>query len=805
MAAAPSGTRWSGLPAMVRDRSLSLALWAAREPWTALALWGLLTLMPIPGLLLLRMETDGRSLVPRGDPAVRKDAEVRERFHLRDPFIVFVRGRHPDGIYDPATLRTLREVTERLRSFPEIGSGAVTSLATEKRDRLVPGSHESFVTFLEPFPSTPALLDELRRDLQAPAARVYQGTLVSTGHQAAAVFAGVRNGEGIDRGAVYRRIVAASETLAGPGTGVLVVGAPAAEALLGDHVLRDLAVLLPMAVLLVAAILWIGTRRPACVLLVLAKAGLCIAWTFGLLGCAGVPVYLTTAVLPVVLATLCIADEIHLLMRFQRALPEAASSRAAVQLTLTELVTPVVLATTTTSAGFLSFAASPLGPIRSFGLAAAAGILYSLGFSLVATPALLASLPASRFRRPAPASPPAGKAGLPGLLLAGVRHPRTSLALIALVTLAAVPGLARLTVHDSWIESFARRSPFRLATEQVNRSLGGTHVLNVHLAFSGSAPSCADPAVLARLGRFEELLRRRPEVGGALGLHTQLTALAHFWNSGAARPEVLLDDRREILRLLNRYELSPGLHRRRQVVTDGFRETVVTVFLKNANYQDTRKLMSWIEDHHRAHLAPLGASLGFAGDVAVSQATIPAIVRTQMLSLPLALLGVFAAIALLYGSWRLALCALLPVAVSAAWLLGSLGWTGIPLGIATSTFFAIALGLGVDSQSIHFLDRYQQLACAGTADPAVRTLADVGPAVAVNTAAVASGFGLLAVSSVPANARLGLLVALALVLGGALTLAGLGALLELLRSRSPSGTGVPEILPVPSAPERRRL
>ena len=107
-------------------------------------------------------------------------------------------------------------------------------------------------------------------------------------------------------------------------------------------------------------------------------------------------------------------------------------------------------------------------------------------------------------------------------------------------------------------------------------------------------------------------------------------------------------------------------------------------------------------------------------------------------------------------------------------------------------FFAIALGLGVDSQSIHFLDRYHRLTREGSPDPVVRTVAEVGPAVAVNTAAVACGFGLLAVSSVPANARLGLLVALALVLGGVLTLAGLGAFLE---------TQIPWVR---EAPERRR-
>ncbi|HYN20423.1 MAG TPA: MMPL family transporter, partial [Thermoanaerobaculia bacterium] len=481
-----------------------------------------------------------------------------------------------------------------------------------------------------------------------------------------------------------------------------------------------------------------------------------------------------TAVLPVILATMSISDEIHLLTRFQRLLRDGAGARAAVERTARDLVTPVVLATTTTGVGFLSFLASPIAPVRAFGAGAALGIAYSLAFSLAVTPAILDVLPESWFRR---------REAEPKLrMLRWTRRPQWTLGVIAAVTLLAGVGLARLTVHDSWIESFAEGSPFRRQTAEVNRSLNGTHLLHVHLPFRAPT-ACADPRVVAKLGELEAFLVRQPQVGGVLGLHSQLTALSRFWNPGLD-PAGVLGDRREVQRLLNRYELSPGLLRRRQVVDDEFSETIVTVFLKNANYRDTRLLMTRVEAWHREHLEPEGAGLGWAGDVAVSQATIPAIVRTQTLSLPIALLGVFLMIALLYGSPRLALAALFPVTVSAVWLLGALGWLGVPLGVATSMFFAIALGLGVDSQSIHFLDGYRRLRRTDPGRAVQRTIEEVGPAIMLNTAAVAVGFGLLAVSSVPANARLGLLIALALALGCVLTLCGLGSLLELGRASS---------------------
>lgn len=765
----------------LQARCRRLSWWAIDRPRRALLLWAVATVLPLPGLFFLRTDTDGRRLVPREDPVVKADAGIRERFQLRDQLIVAVETDRPEGLFNPSTLGTVSAATEILQSQPEIGTSHVMSLETEKRDRLVPGSSSSFVSFLEPFPSSPAGWMDLRRDLAAPAARVYEGILVSRDRRTAAVLAGLDNGGEVDRREVYRRVENVIHSLAAGGDRVRLVGAPAAEALLGDFVLQDLARLIPLSVVLLGAVLWLGTRRAACVAIALGKAGLCIVWTFAVLACCGIPVYLTTAVLPVVLATMSIADEVHLLMRFQGALPGAASPREAAERTVGELVTPVVLATTTTAAGFLSFLSSPIEPVRAFGLGASVGIAWSLAFSLLVTPALLSLLPAKLLRRRGPEGARERFSRISRLLREAVRRPAWTLGGMAALTLAAGIGMARLSVHDSWIESFAPGSPFRRDTEAVNRSLNGTHLLHVSLPFGAGredAPLCVDPQVIRRLGELEDFLRSQPQVGGVLGLHSQLRALSSFWNPGEDPDEVLRHPR-EITRLLHRYELSPGLFRRRQVIDDTFGETIVTVFLKHANYKDTQALMDRLGAWHRRHLAPLGAGLGYAGDVAVSQATIPAIVRTQVFSLPIALLGVFAIIAFLYRSPRLALAALFPVSLSAVWLLGALGWAGIPLGVATSMFFAIALGLGVDSQSIHFLDRYRKLQEAGSDRLVELTLDEVGPAIAVNTLAVAAGFGLLMISAVPANARLGLLITCALMLGALFTLAGLGSLLEL--------------------------
>jgi predicted RND superfamily exporter protein len=121
--------------------------------------------------------------------------------------------------------------------------------------------------------------------------------------------------------------------------------------------------------------------------------------------------------------------------------------------------------------------------------------------------------------------------------------------------------------------------------------------------------------------------------------------------------------------------------------------------------------------------------------------------------------------------------ALLPTALSTLWIFGLMGWLGIPLGVATSMFCAITIGIG-DDYAIHFVDRWRTARAAGRERPVLDAIQEAGPAIVNDTLAIALGFGLLAASQVPANAHLGILVALTLVAGCLLTLAGLGSLLQ---------------------------
>jgi hypothetical protein len=150
--------------------------------------------------------------------------------------------------------------------------------------------------------------------------------------------------------------------------------------------------------------------------------------------------------------------------------------------------------------------------------------------------------------------------------------------------------------------------------------------------------------------------------------------------------------------------------------------------------------------------------------VALSQALIKGIVTTQLQSLFWSVAGIWLVTALLGGSWRWGLYCVLPSALAVIIKFAIMGWAGIPLGVATSMFAAMTLGIGVNC-AIQLLESCRQARAAGaTAAGALsRGMALTGPPALINTVAVSLGFGVLMLSQVPANARLGLLVVLGLV------------------------------------------
>ena len=181
------------------------------------------------------------------------------------------------------------------------------------------------------------------------------------------------------------------------------------------------------------------------------------------------------------------------------------------------------------------------------------------------------------------------------------------------------------------------------------------------------------------------------------------------------------------------------------------------------------------------------------------------IVSTQILSFALALIAIFAALAVLFRSLGMALLSLpanlLPVFVT----LGAMGLLGVRLDLATVTIAAIVLGIVVDDTVLflYFL-RHEQERRASVAD-AIRAAVDgAGQSILMTTLALGLGFLVYGLAEVKSIVWFGLLVSLAMATALLADLALLPALIMRLRSSSLFGRRAAGGAQYPSEQEHAR-
>lgn len=749
-------------------------------------------LLAAPGILKLNLQLDGRALVPLLDPAVATDLAVRETFAQHEQIVLFIESPGPGEILDVESLRRISDLTFAIFDYEEIEAQHLMSLASEGRDRV---ESMDYSPFLSPLPETREEIESLRADIDAAA--LVKGTLVAPDYSGATIL--VQVPPGVDRLALYRKIEATVASTAVGDDRIHIVGAPVAEGLLGRHLLADLARLLPLCCLTFAVALWFAFKRPWAIAVVMMHVGACLIFTFGMIGWTGQPVYITTAILPVVLCTVAMASEIHMVAAAQRSLRERSiDAPEFVLASMREIQRPLTLTVLTTAIGFVSFVLSDLTPVRSFGLWATLGTLFSLIWSLCFSPALYTALGAARIARGSAASSLIG-----GVLNIFDRTSRSRLTfpIVGILFVLLCAGTLRLQMQDGWISGFAEGSTFRNSVECVNRSVLGTHLLQVELDFGSATgrllPPFQNPAVIDAVRRFELMLRAVDGVGGVIGPYSQLSTTNYLVRARVPGSEVVDADSTELRRLWRRMEFARGKHRRQEVVNDAMQKGLLTIFLKNANYQQTAEIMTSVRNAADELFTSHAGSIKFAGDVAISQAAIKSNVRGQLMSIGFGIASLLIFLLLVLRRVSLALFAVAPVVAASVAVLGAMGWLGIPVGIATSMFIAITLGIGVDF-GLHLIERIERERAAGSTNPVARARAKVGPAIITDCFVIGAGFGLLALSQVPANARLGALVAFSVLTSCLCTL-----LLARDRAFAPGGGHAPtEAFSAPVAADR---
>ena len=706
------------------------------HPCWAISLVLLLTVLAASQLRKTRIVSDLKSLLPQ-DRVRQEDERIKSTFGIRDSIVVAV-SRKPTA-FTNETLRYLESLAGEIGRLD--GVHRVRSVLTE--DNI---SREGDTVRIEPF------VNRASQDTAASAAKGIrafpgvQGVLASADLETISLLVEVE--DHADKSSVYyalKDVLALNQ----PPSGVSchVSGVPVFEGVLGDYILRDLLVMVPIVSAVVIVLLYIGYRSWLLVFLALVEFAVVNTWTLGLMAYCGVPLYIIHSTMPVILIALGVADEIHIFGRYIEECQEGNGTlREKILTTMREMWPPVVLTSLTTALGLLSFLTSSMRPLRYFGLFTAVGVIAAMVFSLTVTPVAILLAHAGRREQRRDSRVARQLQGL-GRWLLVKRH--LVRAFLVFVALASLVGGLFVYVQDSWIANFAQTSEVRRSNRAICHALNGTRLIQVELDASANG-GIEEPALLLKVARFQEQLCKEDGVGGTFSLvdiikKMNLEFAGSFSLPGTraaiAQYMMLIDGR-------SYDSLWDFDHRRMRVV----------VFCKKGDYQTGCSVFPRIDK--QLEELQLNAQSTVGGDYALSYHWGESIGRDQLKSLCTAVLLVFSMGSLLFRSFWKCLRVATPVLLAVGMNFGAMGLCNIPLGVATSMFSAITMGIGVD-YAIHLQSRLDLERERHGLDRAVPDVfATAGRAILCDGGVIVAGFLTLLSSAIPPVRSLGLIVSL---------------------------------------------
>ena len=492
-----------------------------------------------------------------------------------------------------------------------------------------------------------------------------------------------------------------------------------------------------------------------------------VLWTLGAMGWANQQIGALGTVIPTLVMVIGLSDAVHLLLEMRRQLVAGNTRDQAILLMLRRTGPACLLTSITTVIGFGSLVVSQTQSVQQFGLCAALGSSFALLADLLVLPVMIrlvgpqnilgkgkrrdalhddeSDFPVSSWTRWIACFP--------------LKYPRLLTGFGMSVSLLLVVPAFRQVPDIIWTETLPADSDATLALQRADEVMGGA--LRAHIVVEWPEDRRLSDA---------ETLRVAAEVHHAV-----------LQTDGISGPFSVLNVL-ETIPIRNREDRYRQAQRRAdkqlvRLVNDEKRRLVVTAQVPNEGAAALEKqlvpferLLARIERQHP------GYSIHVTGTVVAAARNMRSFIGDLGVSLAVASVLIFVVLAFAFRSLRLGLISVIPNSLPLLVTAAGLVLFGYPLQITSALTFSLCLGLAVDD-TIHVMMRYRRLTSNtgtgrnqnnGTSDgpesaaraatvadercnrSAVReTINQVGPALAITTAILVSGFAAMLISPMP--------------------------------------------------------
>ncbi len=518
----------------------AIANFSTRHPWIvtvvmiqAALILALLAALPslwperFSSLHPLMVDTDPENMLSKDAPVRVYHDQMKEEMSLYDMVVVgVVNEEHPDGVFNPDSLRRVYELTEFAKGLrwpdpnnPDRQIGVVSAdiIAPSMVDTIDQGEQPGSISFEWLMREPPATAEEaLAIRHRAERIPFLHNTLLSEDGKALALYLPITSKDLSHR--IYTELNRKIATFDGNDQ-FHITGLPVAEDVFGVEMFKQMAISAPVAMLVIFLLMLLFFRNLPLIVSPMIVAMAAVIMTMGLLIATGNTVHIMSSMIPIFIMPIAVLDAVHILSDFFDRYQATQNRRETIVEVVETLFMPMLYTSLTTVVGFGSLALVSIPPVQTFGIFVAFGVAVAWLLTITFIPAYIMFIPeswlknfGSRHHHEAE-----GQSWLSRQLsrTGSFTWYRAKLILVVAGVLAVISifGISRIRINDNPIKWFKPSHPIRVADRVLNSHFGGTYMayLTIETPDSTQSPEAYAQAIT---GRFRQNLKE-DEISGA--------------------------------------------------------------------------------------------------------------------------------------------------------------------------------------------------------------------------------------------------------------------------------------------------
>lgn len=695
----------------------------------------------------MQINSDVISSLPDDDPDAALLKRIATQFGSNKMGMIIV---ETDDIFQTDVLEHVNQITDSIKLIDGVMS--VTSLTN-----IVDINEFGIGHLVDPYdlPDTEEELNTLRERVFAK--EMYRGSIVSEDGTATLIIFSLTEEADVEE--VALAVIEKTESMDLPET-LYYAGSPMMVTAISGLISKDLFKLLPIAFLVIAIILALFFKTVRGVALPLITVAIAIIWTLGLMALFGYQMSMISNNMPIILLAVGSAYTIHVLNRINQM--RDTDRRKVLLRALSYIFIPLILSAITTAIGFMSFIfGAYLEMIREFGIFTSLGTLFAAFLSLFFTPSLIAAFSIYN-KKLARKKNHHRYSLLQRYFLAPlkdtlVRHPKYILTTWSTLILISIAGIFMIKRSVDIQDYFKEGNPARTAENIMINKFGGSKPIFV--LFKGDIQS---PEVLNTMVETANHMKKSPDVYTTQSLANLIMEI----NLGIGEGLYRIPPEKEMIEQLWAFSLEGSDILKTYVNEDLNEAIIISKFMSpdnKAKIEFARYMDTFIREHSTEN-----CQIEITGMPFVDITMDTSLIRSQFGSLSIAIVMVIIFVGLILRSLKTGILATVPIIASIIILFGVMGFTGIPLNIATVLVASVALGIGID-YSIHVINNVKHLMRTVEDDMShalEETILISGKGIVINVISVSTGFLILLFSEMVPLQYFGFLLALSMVGSG---------------------------------------